>query len=162
MRLTPKIAVTLICLSAVCTGGSTVRAADCEDIIARHMVGEALLATHLVALAEKAGLKPAEINATLKSIAGKSAAQEFWITDSAGHAYLTNTGVDFTFTPDSAKQPQASAFWPLITGAKDIVIQAARKREIDDRVFKYVGVAGVDKPRIVQVGVGADNLPDCK
>jgi len=162
MRLTPKIAVTLICLSAVCTGGSTVRAADCEDIIARHMVGEALLAAHLVALAEKAGMKPAEINATLKSIAEKSAAQEFWITDSAGHAYLTNTGVDFTFTPDSAKQPQASAFWPLITGAKDIVVQAARKREIDDRVFKYVGVAGVDKPRIVQVGVGAANLPDCK
>jgi hypothetical protein len=25
-------------------------------------------------------------------------------------------------------------------------------------VFKYVGVAGVDKPRIVQVGVGAENL----
>jgi hypothetical protein len=162
MRLTPKIAVTLVCLSAVCTGGSTVRAAECEDIIARHMVGEALLAAHLVALAEKAGMKPAEINATLKSIAGKSAAQEFWITDSAGHAYLTNTGVDFTFSPDAAKQPQASAFWALITGAKDIVIQAARKREIDDRVFKYVGVAGVDKPRIVQVGVGADNLPDCK
>ena len=162
MRLTPKIAVTLVCLSAVCAGGSTLRAADCEDIIARHMVGEALLAAHLVALAEKAGLKPAEINATLKSIAEKSAAQEFWITDSAGHAYLTNTGVDFTFSPDAAKQPQASAFWPLITGAKDIVIQAARKREIDDRVFKYVGVAGVDKPRIVQVGVGADNLPDCK
>jgi hypothetical protein len=162
MRLIPKIAVTLVCLSAVCTGGSTVRAAECEDIIARHMVGEALLAAHLVALAEKAGMKPAEINATLKSIAGKSAAQEFWITDSAGHAYLTNTGVDFTFSPDAARQPQASAFWPLITGAKDIVIQAARKREIDDRVFKYVGVAGVDKPRIVQVGVGADNLPDCK
>jgi hypothetical protein len=40
------------------------------------------------------------------------------------------------------------------------VIQAARKREIDDQVFKYVGVAGVDKARIVQVGVGARNL--CK
>ena len=38
----------------------------------------------------------------------------------------------------------------------------ARKREIDNRVFKYVGVAGVDKPRIVQVGVSADNLPVCK
>ena len=63
--------------------------------------------------------------------------------------------------PDDPEQPQASAFWPLITGGKDIVIQAARKREIDDRVFKYVGVAGVDKPRIVQVGVGAENLPDC-
>jgi hypothetical protein len=154
--------VILVSLSVVCTGGSTVRAADCEEIVARHMVGEALLAAHFVALAEKSGLKPAEINATLKSIAEKSAVQEFWITDPAGHAYLTNTGTDFTFTPDPAKQPQASAFWPLITGGEKIVIQAARKREIDNRVFKYVGVAGVDKPRIVQVGVGAEDLPNCK
>ena len=162
MHLTRNLAVILVSLSVVCTGGSTVRAADCEEIVARHMVGEALLAAHFVALAEKSGLKPAEINATLKSIAEKSAVQEFWITDSAGHAYLTNTGIDFTFTPDPAKQPQASAFWPLITGGKKIVIQAARKREIDNRVFKYVGVAGVDKPRIVQVGVGAEDLPNCK
>ena len=162
MHLTRDLAVILVSLSVVGTGGSTVRAADCEEIVARHMVGEALLAAHFVALAEKSGLKPAEINATLKSIAEKSAAQEFWITDSAGHAYLTNTGVDFTFSPDPAKQPQASAFWPLITGGEKIVIQAARKREIDNRVFKYVGVAGVDKPRIVQVGVGAEDLPNCK
>jgi hypothetical protein len=152
MHLIRTLAVMLASLSAVCTGGSSVRAADCEEIVARHMVGEALLAAHFVALAEKSGLKPAEINATLKNIAEKSAVQEFWITDSAGHAYLTNTGIDFTFTPDAAKQPQASAFWPLITGGEKIVIQAARKREIDNRVFKYVGVAGVDKPRIVQVG----------
>ena len=55
-------------------------------------------------------MKPAEINATLKSIAEKSAVQEFWITDSAGHAYLTNTGIDFTFTPDPAKQPRRRHF----------------------------------------------------
>ena len=138
------------------------RAADCEDIIARHMVGQALLAANYVAAAEKAGMKPAEINAALKNIAARSAIQEFWITDSKGHAYITNTGIDFTFSPDPAKQPQASAFWPLITGAKDIVIQGARKREIDNQVFKYVGVAGVDKPRIVQVGVSAEHLPNCK
>src|SRR5205085_2342721 len=126
------------------------------DTIARHMVGEALLAAHFVALAEKAGMTPGEINAVLKSVAEKSAIQEFWITDSAGHAYLTNTGVDFTFSPDPAKQPQASAFWPLLSGNKDVVIQGARKREIDDKIFQYVGVAGVDKARIVQVGVGAD------
>jgi len=40
------------------------------------------------------------------------------------------------------------------------VIQGARKREIDNQIFKYVGVSGVDKARIVQVGVGAGNL--CK
>ena len=105
-------------------------------------------------------MTPSEIDAILKSVAEKSAMQEFWITDSAGHAYLTNTGVDFTFSPDAAKQPQASSFWPLIDGSKDIVIQGARNREIDNQIFKYVGVSGIDKARIVQVGVGAGNL--CK
>jgi hypothetical protein len=98
------------------------------------------------------------INAVLKDIAGKSAIEEFWITDSSGHAYLTNTGVDFSFSSDAKKQPQASAFWPLITGDKKVVIQDARKREIDNKIFKFVGVAGVDKPRIVQVGVSASNF----
>ena len=103
MHLTRNLAVILVSLGAVCTGGSTVRAADCEEIIARHMVGEALLVAHFVALAEKWGLKPAEIDATLKSIAEKSAVQDL-ITDSAGHAYLTNTGVDSL----SARIPQSS------------------------------------------------------
>ena len=162
MPMTRQVAAILVSLTVVCTHGSPVRAADCEDLIAQYMVGEALLAANLVALAEKAGMKDADINAMLKNIAEKSAVQEFWITDSSGHAYLTNTGIDFTFSPDSAKQPQASAFWPLLTGDKKIVIQQARRREIDSRVFKYVGVAGVDKPRIVQVGVAAKNLPKCK
>jgi hypothetical protein len=154
-----KLAAILISLIMACGGGSTIRAAECEDLIASHMIGEALLAAHLVALAEKTEMKSTDISATLRQIAAKSAIQEFWITDASGHAYLTNTGIDFTFSPDPAKQPQASAFWPLIASGKDI---EARKREIDDRVFKYVGVAGVDKPRIVQVGVAAENLPTCK
>ena len=138
-------------------------AAGCEeDVIAQHMVGEALLAANLVAAAEKAGMKPDQINAMLKEIADRSAIDEFWITDPAGRAYLTNIGVDFSFSPDPAKQPQASAFWPLLEGKAKIVVQQARKREIDDQVFKYVGVAGVDKPRIVQVGVAGKHLPGCR
>jgi hypothetical protein len=118
------------------------------------MVGEALLTAHLVAVAEKAAVTPQAIDCW------KVRHPEFWITDSTGRVYLTNTGVDFTFSPDSTKQPQASAFWPLIDGSKKIVVQDGRKREIDNKAFKYVGVAGVDKRRIVQVGVGAENL--CK
>ena len=34
-------------------------------------------------------------------------------------------------------------------------MQDSQKREIDDKVFRYVGVAGVDHPRIVQVGYEA-------
>jgi hypothetical protein len=70
--------------------------------------------------------------------------------------------VDFTFSPDPKKQPQAAAFWVLLTGEKQIVIQEARKREIDDRLFKYVDVAGIDKPRIIQIGVSAERLAACK
>jgi hypothetical protein len=42
------------------------------------------------------------------------------------------------------------------------VEQAARKREIDDQVYKYVGVAGIDRPRIVQVGYHARLLQRLK
>ena len=157
-----KAAAAAIVIGCAVLAGNTARAAECEeDVIAQHMVGEALLAAKLVAAAEKAGITPAQINAALKEVADKSAIDEFWISDSSGHAYLTNTGIDFTFGPDKARQPQASAFWPLIEAQEKIVAQQARKREIDDQVFKYVGVAGVDKPRIVQVGVAAKHLPGC-
>jgi hypothetical protein len=126
------------------------------------MIGQAMLAAQFVAVAEKAGMMPAQINSVLSTVAESSAIEEFWITNSAGHAYLTNTGIDFTFSPDPAQQPQAAAFWALLDGRETVVVQEPRKREIDDRVFKYVGVAGVDKPRIVQVGVSEKNLPVCK
>ena len=150
----------LSALVVACLASSGVKAADCEEIIARHMVGEAMLAAQFVAAAEKSGMTPGQINAALKSVAENSGIEEFWITDPSGHAYLTNTGLDFTFSPDPSKQPQGSAFWALINGRQKILVQEARKREIDNRVFKYVGVAGVDKPRIVQVGVSAQDL--CK
>lgn len=150
----------LLSCGLLLTAASSSRAAGCEDKISRHMVGEAMLAAQFVAAAERNGVTTTGIDEILKDIANKSAIQEFWITDPSGHAYLTNTGIDFTFSSDAKKQPQASAFWPLITGEKTVVIQDARKREIDNKIFKYVGVAGVDKPRIVQVGVAAANL--CK
>ena len=148
-----RIIGSIICVYlALSAGASPSQAANCEDTTARHMVGEAMLAAQFVAAAEKNGMSADAINAILKDIAGKSAIEEFWITDSSGQAYLSNTGIDFTFSSDAKKQPQASAFWPLITVAKKVVIQNARKREIDNKIFKFVGVAGVDKPRIVQVG----------
>ena len=140
---------------AGCFVAGPVSAEDLEEIVGQHMVAEALLTAHLVAVAEKAGLGNEEIRAILKDVADNSAIDEFWITDPEGHAVLANREVSFTFSPDPAKQPQASAFWPLLTGEKKVVIQKAEKREIDDQIYKYVGVAGIDTPRIVQVGIAA-------
>lgn len=136
---------------------------EMEDAIGDQMVVEATIAAHMVAIAEQAGLSPDEINAHLVAITETTVLSEFWITDSWGHAYLHNlAGVDFTFSPDAQEQPQASVFWPLITGAKKVVIQEARQREIDIEIFKYVGVAGIDQPRIVQVGYNAAMLNDLR
>src|SRR5687767_2054795 len=83
------------------------QASECDEVIGRHMAGQAMLAAQFVASAEKGGMTADQINAVLKNIAGNSAIEEFWITNGSG----TNTGVDFTFSRDPAKQPQASAFW---------------------------------------------------
>ena len=132
---------------------------DVEKAIGEQMIVEATIAAHLVALGEAAGVGTNEINRRLKQIADDTVLDEIWITDDKGHAYLRNRAeIDFTFSPDRDKQPQAYAFWSLLTGKNKSVVQEARQREIDTEVFKYVGVAGVDKPRIVQVGYHATML----
>jgi adenylate cyclase len=135
---------------------------EVEDMLGAQMVAEARIVAHFVDAAEKAGLKPDEINRRLRQIADTTVLDEFWVTDEKGHAYLRNIDVDFTFSPSALEQPQAHVFWPLLSGAKDHVIQEARQREIDEKHFKYVAVRGIDKPRIVQVGYNAKYLDDLK
>lgn len=133
--------------------------AEMEGAIADQMVTEATIAAHFVAAAEKAGWSADEINAHLKQIVATTTLSEFWITDSNGHAYLRNQdGIDFTFSSDAAKNPQSAVFYQLITGKEKVIIQAAAKRDYDGKSFKYVGVGGVDEPRIVQVGYEASLL----
>jgi phosphoserine phosphatase RsbU/P len=132
---------------------------DVEQAIGEQMIVEATILAHLVALGEAAGVDAKEINRRLKQIADDTVLDEIWITDEKGHAYLRNISeIDFTFSPDPTKQPQAHVFWPLLTGKTKSIVQEARQREVDTQVFKYVGVTGVDKPRIVQVGFHANML----
>lgn len=132
---------------------------EVESAIGDQMLVEATIAAHLVAIAEQCGMTSEEIQTHLRAIVDTTVLDEFWVTDEKGHAYLTTEPeVDFTFNPDPAKQPQAYQFWSLLTGEKSSFVQDARKREIDNKIFKYAGVAGIDKPRIVQVGYNANIL----
>ena len=125
------------------------------------MAAQARIAAHLVAAAEAAGQRPARIIETFEAVTATTVLDEFWITDEQAFAYLTNvrdaTGapVPFRFDPDPTVQPQASKFYVLLAAplnGNDVITQPAQVREIDQQVYKYVGVGGVDKPRIVQVG----------
>lgn len=137
-----------------------------EEAIGEQMVMQARIVAHLVAIAEQDRTTPMtreQINEHLKEIADFAREQkhydyEFWITDSAGRAYLGTEDIEFTFEAD---QPQAGAFLRLLDGHADhtdVLVQESRKREIDPFIYKYVGVSGVDKPRIVEVGYKTDSL----
>ena len=125
------------------------------------MTAQARIAAHLVEAGEAAGQDPPRIIETLEAVVATTVLDEFWITDEEAFAYLTNvrddTGalVAFRFDPDPTVQPQASKFYTLLDApldGDDVITQPAQVREIDQQVYKYVGVGGVDKPRIVQVG----------
>jgi hypothetical protein len=125
---------------------------DLEVELGEHLLAMAAISAHFVAVAEAEGVRAREINAHLEAVA-KQTGLEFWITDERGYAYLRSSlDVRFRFSPDPAVQPQASEFWPVLTGEAASYVQPARVREIDDRVFKYAAVGGIDRPRIVQVG----------
>ena len=123
------------------------------------MIAQARIAAHLVAAAEQTGYGPPEIIAILDEIVAGTALDEIWIADETAFAYLTTVSdqegqrVRFTFDPDPLVQPQASKFYALLSGTgNNYITQSAQVREIDKKVFKYVGVQGIDKPRIVEVG----------
>lgn len=140
-----------LALSGVLTAD---RARAADDAVSRHMAAQAMLTAHFVAAAVKAGMSRDEINAALTEVAAGSAISEFWISDEKGRIEFTNIpGASFRFPTDPAGKSQAAPFAALLDGSKSVVVQGFQARELDAKVFKYVGVAGVDKRRIVQVGV---------
>ncbi len=131
------------------------------------MLFSGLLLAELIAVAENdAGKSPEEINAILRRVVETAQStgaplpiDDLWVTDESGNVYIGLEAIDFKFSSDATKQPQSHKFYPLLEPGAAPVVQSFGPRDSDNRSFKYVGVPGVDKPRIVQVGVG-DHLLD--
>lgn len=130
-----------------------------EELVGEDMATTAAAVASWVATTSEEDLGTPAFRSQLKALVARSNLDEVWITDEQGHAFLTTVDdVDFTFDPSPEVQPQASQFYPLLIGEEAVVVQETRRREIDDQWFKYVGVAGVDVPRIVQVGREASDI----
>lgn len=127
-----------------------------EDV-GDHMVASAKLTAHFVAAAIAAGMTTDEINAVLAEVADESVIAEFWVSDAEGNVvYTNNAELAFKFPTDPDGDTQAAPFAHLLTGDETVVVQDMQPREADGRMFRYVGVAGVDQVRIVQVGVDGE------
>ncbi len=132
---------------------------DVESLLGERLLSEATLTAHLVAVMEasKAPVKP--INDRLKAIAESGGPDEMWVTDNRGRAYLHNlTGPDIIFGTDPKAQPRQAPYYGLLGRAPEKVVTDAATE--GGKLMKFAGVAGVDKPRIVQVGADVRKLGD--
>jgi len=130
--------------------------AAAEAAVAEQMVGQAALAAQLAALNEAAKAAPKALSDRLKAVVDSTVITDITVTDSRGKAvsYTAPNG-DVTFARDG----KGAAFHGLLSRSPPVVVQPAAKRG-DGRTVKTVGVAGVDKPRIVQVGADATRLTE--
>ena len=151
-----RIAGAVLLAAALATGCvSNARMSSAADAVSDHMIAEATLTAHFIDAALQAGMTAEEINAALAGIAAQTVIDEFWISDAEGRIVFTNVpGTEFAFPTDPGAGTQAAPFAVLLSGAETVVVQDVQPRELDGMPFKYVGVAGVDRPRVVQVGIG--------
>ena len=157
-RWLTALVAALALLGGIAMGNRQVGA---DDAVSRHMVAEATLAAHFVDAALKAGMDRAAINAVLSRIADETVISEFWVSDENGEIAFTNVeGANFAFPTDPEASSQAAPFAALLTGDETVVVQDAAPRVLDGATFQYVGVAGVDQTRIVQVGLSAAELDE--
>ncbi|UKJ75819.1 PP2C family protein-serine/threonine phosphatase [Azospirillum brasilense] len=132
---------------------------DVEALLGDRLLSEATLAAHLVAVME-AGKAPIKaVTDRLKAVADGGGPDEIWVTDNRGRAYLHNIpGPDITFGPDARAQPRQAPYYGLLNRAPEKVVTDAATE--GGKLMKFAGVAGVDKPRIVQVGADVRRLGD--
>ena len=151
-KTTALIALVLaLTLAVACGGKDDVEVAGIPET--DHMVAQATITAYYIEAAIRAGMTPQEINVTLGQIASDTVIDEFWVSDERGRIDFTNVpGLAFEFPTDPDIGSQAAPFANLLVGGETVVVQDAQYREADGALFQYAGVAGVDQPRIVQVG----------
>ncbi len=83
---------------------------------------------------------------------------EIFITDADGVTVGSNLAAAYSWKfPDDPKA-QAYVFRSLINSKDGVVTQSIKMRDLDDQMFKFVGVSRTDEPGIVQVGYKAETI----
>jgi len=128
-----------------------------EEEVGRHMLAEARLLAAYAAAAETARLPADAVVGQLREITKDTVVDQLLVTgtDGVGTIDTDQPRQPFAFLPDPAKQPEAHVFHRLLTGESPSVVRKSQPRDQDGKVYKYAGVGGLDKPRIVEVGMEA-------
>ena len=126
------------------------------------MAATAKMVAHYVAAAVQAGTPAETINAVLLDITETTSIDEVFVTDADGNIeYGSHPDLAFKFPTNSESGTQAAPFAQLlegtaVEGTATVVVQAPTPREHDGAIFQYVGVSGIVRSRIVQVGIAGE------
>jgi len=133
-----------------------------EEMAAKHLIVSARILSNYVAVAESCKIPATTINDRLRNMVNPDLLGEVLISDQLGKTTFSNLPEDRLKNQiDPLKDHEAEEFWPLLKASKDMSItQPLKRRNRDGRLFKYVGVPGVDRPRIVQVSMAGDDLKE--
>ncbi len=83
---------------------------------------------------------------------------EIYITDADAVTVGTNIEAAYGWRFPEDPKAQAFAFRELITQKDGVLAQPIKIRDIDNLMFKFVGVSRIDQPGIVQVGYKAESI----
>ncbi len=126
------------------------------------MVATAKLVAHYVAAAVQAGTSAENINSVLLDIVESTRVSEIYVTDADGNIeFGSHPTLNFTFPTDLEAGTQSAPFARLLEGTESegtatVVVQQPQPRELDGQMFQYVGVSGIVRHRIVQVGIAGE------
>jgi methyl-accepting chemotaxis protein len=111
----------------------------------KHMVTSAKLVAEILELHPNINI------AAMRTLANNTGLEEVWITDGDGVVTLSNIegGSGFRFPEEG----QAGEFRAILTNRNLVVTQQPMARNLDGKIFKYVGVGRKDQQGFVQVGV---------
>lgn len=97
-------------------------------------------------------------NAFLVEFSKQTGISEFYITNAKGVTVLSNNPMGIGFTIEDNPETQAYPFYAILKNPKHRVAQAMMVRDIDGKVFKFVGLARTDEPGIIQMGLSLDDI----
>jgi hypothetical protein len=132
---------------AACLAAGPVSAENLEDIIGQHMVAEALLTAHLVAIAEKAGLGNEEIRAIIGIASGQSIAGSIGADERRNYTVIGDT-VNLASRIEGANRLYCTT--NLVCGRTAEAIRANFELREIDTVF----LPGIDAPQAIFEIVG--------
>lgn len=97
-------------------------------------------------------------NGFLETFSKQTGISEFYITNESGVSVLSNNPKGIGFKIENDPNTQAYVFYDILINPDKRVAQAMTIRDIDGKIFKFVGLSRTDQRGIIQLGLALEDI----